>query len=158
MLYRIILIACFHLLTTNSVKAQLKLVQFDALDSLQKKAPKRVVFFIHTSWCVYCAQMKFTTLKNKQVVDLLNKSFYFISFDAERKDPVYFGGKKFSFLPNGKETGVHELAAELATISGKLSYPSLCILNTKNEIDFQYSGVLSSVELLSILRKPIINK
>ena len=76
--------------------AQLKLIQFEQLDSLQKVERRTVVIFINTDWCNYCQAMKNTTLKNKKIVDQLNTNFYFISFNAEEKRSIYFNGKTSS--------------------------------------------------------------
>lgn len=52
---------------------------------LQKKEPKPIVVFVHTKWCKFCLAMKRNTFTNKEVIDLLNASFYFVDFDAEYK-------------------------------------------------------------------------
>lgn len=97
--------------------------------------------------------MKNTTLNNEKVVNLLNDEFYFIEMDAEQKTPIDFKGKSYQYKPTGNNTGMNELVEILGTVDGKISYPTLVILNEKYEIIFQYPGYLTSRELQTVLRK-----
>ncbi len=133
--------------------AQLNLVQFEQIDSLQKVETRNVLVFIHTDWCKYCQTMKTKTFKNRDVIKLINEKFYFIEFDAEEKRKIVFNNQDFVFKPYGKSSGIHELAIELGTINKKISYPNLCILNEKNEIVFQYNNFLNAKDLIGILEK-----
>ena len=131
--------------------AQLRSYKFEQIDSLQNIEKRKIIVFIHTDWCKYCLTMKNTTFKNKDVIALLNKIFYFIDLNAEEKQPIYFQGIKFQFEPTGNQTGINDLAKVLATINGKINYPTLCILNDKNEIIFQHNSFLNNDALLRIL-------
>jgi thioredoxin-related protein len=151
-LQRAILIV-FPLLILQQGYAQLKTYQFEQLDSLQKKEARPVAIFIHTDWCKYCAAMKNTTLKNKAVISILNEHFYFIEFNAEEKRNITMLSNTFKYKPSGNNTGIHELAEQLATINGKVSYPTLSFLNSKYEITFQHPQFINASELLTILNK-----
>ncbi|WP_456461406.1 thioredoxin family protein [Reichenbachiella sp.] len=124
---------------------------FDQLDSLQQISKRKLVVFIHTDWCKYCEAMENTSFRNKEVARKLNDSFWFIKLNAESKEDIGFSGRVFRFKPSGVDTGTHELAKELGTQHGKLSYPSLCILNPNYQILFQYDQFLSADQLLEIL-------
>jgi thioredoxin-related protein len=133
--------------------AQLNLVQFEQIASLQKVEKRSIIVFIHTDWCNYCQAMKHSTFKNKEVIKLINDKFYFTDFDAEEKRKIVFNKASFQFKPNGTNSGVHELAVELGTINKQISYPTLCVLSDKNEIVFQYNSFLSAKDLIKILEK-----
>ncbi len=133
--------------------AQLNLVQFEQIDSLQKSEKRNLIVFIHTDWCKYCQVMHNKTFKNEAVIERIKEKFYFIDFNAEDKREIVFNNADFNFKPNGNSSGVHELAIQLGIIDKQISYPTLCILNEKNEIIFQYSGFLNAKELLGILEK-----
>jgi thioredoxin-related protein len=120
---------------------------------LQKEEKKPVVVFLHTSWCKFCGAMKNTTFKNNEVINLLNKKFYFVSFDVEEKQKVFFRGHTFRYKPTGVNTGVHELAEQLGTIKGTLSYPAICFLNTDYEIIHQQEGYVAAKKFVFILNK-----
>lgn len=96
--------------------------------------------------------MQNTSLKNQEIIHRLNQDFYFVSLNAEEKNDIQFAGKTFQFKPTGRNTGVHELAITLGEINGKINYPSLVLLNPKNEIIFQYQGFITTAELKNILK------
>ena len=133
--------------------AQIKKVQFEQLDSLQKTEKRPVIVFLHTSWCRYCGTMKNTTFKNDEVLKLINQKFYFVSLDIEEKRDITFRGYAFKFKPTGTNTGVHELAEKLGTINGQLAYPGVSFLNADYEIIYQKEGYVAPKQFLSILKQ-----
>ncbi|MCI5054724.1 MAG: thioredoxin family protein [Flavobacteriales bacterium] len=143
---------------SNYSYGQLQTYSFEEVDSLRNKEAKPTLIFLETSWCKYCKQMKNTTLQNEDVLRLLNTGFYFIRFDAEQEEEAQFMGRTFKFNSSGNGTGVHELAEELGTIDGKLNYPSTIILNEKNEIVFQYSGLIKQTEFRKSLEALLSEK
>lgn len=144
------LIICLFCISKQSF-SQLHSYRFEEIDSLQKIEKRPLLVFIHTSWCQYCALMKNTTFKNTQVIELLNKKYYFIDFNAEEKRSITFNGTTFRYKPNGFNTGINQLAIELAAINGKLSYPTLCFLNSDYEITYQVDFYINSSELINII-------
>lgn len=133
--------------------AQVHSYEFEQLDSLQQVESKNVIVFLHTDWCQYCKAMQNTTFKNENIIRSLNTKFYFIKFDGEEKRKVTFKGHVFQYRPTGNGVGSHELALELASKNGQVTYPTICILNHDNEIIFQNSGFLNAKELKGILDK-----
>lgn len=95
--------------------------------------------------------MENTTFRNQGVVQKLNESFWFLKLNAESKQEISYGGVNYRFKPSGAETGTHELAQALGTQNGKLSYPSICILNAENQILFQYDQFLSAQQMLDVI-------
>jgi thioredoxin-related protein len=96
--------------------------------------------------------MKNTTLKNTEVVNLLNQKYYFVSLDIEERKPIPFRGHTFHYKPTGANTGVHELAEQLGTIAGQIAYPGICFLNSDFEIIFQKEGYITPKTLVSIMK------
>lgn len=147
---RIAFILLTYFALNLSVNAQTKEISFEELEQI-KNNKKHIVVFIHTDWCKYCLQMENTTFKNKKVVSLIADHFLFIPLNAERKNSINFANHTFSFIPNGNNSGTHALAKELATIDGKINYPTICILNPKNEIVFQYGGFMDTEQIIAVL-------
>ena len=145
-MFRIPIICSFLILSLANVMAQSQLVAFEDIKALQIKEPRPVAVLIMTTWCKYCHAMKNTMLKNKKVSALLGAKFYTVFLDAEQKDDILFAGRRFKH-----KEGVHELAQELATMNGEVSYPSFCLLNSRNEIIYQHDGFLSSQAMVNIL-------
>jgi len=133
--------------------SQINYYSFEQLDSLEKGNSKPIIIFFHTEWCKYCQKMQNTTFKNDRIIKLLNSNFYFVDFDVEEKRSVKFNGHTFKYKPTGSNTGIHELAEQLATVDHKISYPTLCFLNAKYEIIFQYNQYLNTNDLLTILHR-----
>jgi thioredoxin-related protein len=131
---------------------QLNNYKFEQIDSLQNRERRPVAVFIHTDWCKYCQAMQNTSFKNKDIASLLNIYFYLVELDAEEKRDIQFNGHTFRFKPTGKNTGVHELAEQLSTIDGTISYPTLCFLNSRKGIIYQHDGFVDSETLKEILK------
>ncbi len=130
----------------------LKHYRFSELDSLMSKEQRPLAVFLHTDWCRYCKHMEQTTLQNQQVIELLNKQYYFISFNGEQKEKVTFQNHLFQYRPTGRKTGTHELASALGTVKGVLTYPVLIILNPEYEVVFQHNSFIKAQTLAAILR------
>jgi len=145
---RILIIFSIFLICSTDLIAQNRKFEFEEIEILQKKTPKPLVVLIMTSWCKYCHAMSNTMLKNVKVAALLNEKFYAVFLNAEEKKDIYFAGRIFKH-----KAGLHELARELGTIKKQISYPTLSILNSKNEILYQNQGYLSPSKMLYILEK-----
>lgn len=144
--------ACLSL-HAQTIFAQIKTVQFERIDSLQKTQNRNVVIFIHTGWCKYCQTIRNTTFKNDSIIKMLNDKFYFIDLNAEDKNNIVFRRHTFKYKPTGANTGMHELAEQLGTMDGKVAYPTLCVLNEDNEIIFQYNQFINTKDLQIILER-----
>jgi len=114
---------------------------------------RNIAVFLHADWCKYCKNMEQTTFKNKRVIELLENTYYFISFDGEQKESVNFQGNQFDYIPSGRHYGTHEIATTLGTIDEQLTYPVFVILNAKNDIVFQYASFIDAPTLISILEE-----
>jgi thioredoxin-related protein len=150
--YIIIVWACV-LSQAQTSFAQLSTYQFEQIDSLQKVEKRNTVVFIHTDWCKFCQAMQNTTFKNDSIIKLLSEKFYFIDLNAEEHRNISFQGQTLKYIPTGTNTGIHELAEQLATIDNKVAYPTLCILNADKEIVFQYNQFINAKVLHTILTR-----
>jgi thioredoxin-related protein len=140
-------------LLPNILFSQIRIYEFEQVDSLNKNEKRNIVVFIHTDWCKYCQAMQNTTFKNDSIINKLNNEFYFIELNAEEKRDITFGNHTFKYKPTGANTGIHELAEQLATVENKVSYPTLCFLNFDNEIIFQYNQFINAKDLQIILKR-----
>ncbi len=86
--------------------------------------------------------------KDNKVAPLLSEKFYTVFLDAEDNNDIFFAGRVFKH-----KAGMHELARELGTIKGQISYPSIAVLNVKNEIIYQHDGFLNPRAMLYLLQK-----
>lgn len=146
----IIIIGCFTIQAQK--KQKLNIFTFDEVEKLQQQNPKPIFVFVYTNWCKICFGMKKTTFKNQEVIKILNNNFYFVQFDGEEKKSIRFLNRKFNYKPSGNKTGIHELALELASVKGKISFPTSIILNPKNVIDLQIQGFINSKKMIFLLK------
>lgn len=149
------LILLFFCLVAYPGIAQLKTYSFSEIEKLEQQQPKPLFVFVHTSWCKYCKMMENSTFKNPEVIQQLNENFYFVSLDAETKNPIQFNNHQFNFKPRGQNSGVHELAEELGTIDGTITYPTFSILDKNNTILLQISDYTDAKTLLSLIKEAI---
>lgn len=136
----LMLVPCFCL-------SQIKTGTFSELKIQQKNNPKPVIIHIYTSWCSVCKIESFELNKDKELTQLINENFYFISFDAEKtKEKINFQGREFSFLPNGN-SGIHELALALSKNKNQPVYPLWIILDKDHNLIEYHEGLFKLKEM-----------
>ncbi len=151
------LIFCFFLFISTDSFAQetpeLKVYSFEEVETLQKENPKPIVVFIHAKWCGYCHQMRGTVFIDPKIINILNESFYFISFDGEYRKDITFLGKTYAFKPYGN-SGTHELALKLATKKRRrMAYPTTVILNSEFKVKKRFVGFINKRKVTSVLKR-----
>ncbi len=110
---------------------KVKWYSFEDAYKLNKKKPRKIFIDVFTDWCGWCKKMDAETFTHPVIVKYMNKNFYCVKFDAERKDTIIIDGVTFvNPNPNGRRTS-HQLAVEL--LKGKMSYPSYVFLNEKSQ-------------------------
>ncbi|MCI2228645.1 thioredoxin family protein [Polaribacter sp. MSW13] len=150
--YIIVLFGCFAT-QSQTKKESLKVYSFKDVEELHQQNPKPMVVFIYTDWCKYCFAMEKTTFNNKDVIKALNDKFYFVKLNAKEKKDILFLNKQFKYKPTGSNTGIHQLAKELALKKGRISYPTTTILNLELQIELQITRYMKSKKLIQILSK-----
>ena len=71
-----------------------------------------------------------------------------IKLDAEDKNAIFYRGQNFKY---NASLGYHEVALSLFE-NQKLTFPSLCILNSENQILYQHQGFTNEGSLSQILQ------
>jgi len=103
----------------------------------------------YTDWCGWCKKMDQSTFINPVIVDYMNKNFYAVKFNAERKDTVNYNDKQY-MNPNPSSTrSSHQLAQEL--LGGRMSYPSFVFLDENLNRVTVVPGYRKAPEFESIL-------
>lgn len=139
---------------SSSLFAQNKSIEWadiDTLENIRKDSlsnEKHVFIDVYTEWCGWCKRMDKSTFTDPEIVEIMNKYFIPIKFDAEQKETIQYSGREFNFVDNGRK-GYNELAAAL--MQNKMSYPTFILLNEKTQMIQPLPGFKSAEDLKPIL-------
>lgn len=151
MKFSILAVTTFFLsFSTLAQKESIDWSDIDTLNMVLNNEDNKKHFFIdvYTDWCGWCKRMDATTFSDPEIVELMNKYFIPVKFDAEQQDPISFSGKEYKFVENGRR-GYNELAAAL--MQNKMSYPTVILLNEKVQMIQPIPGYRSAEDLKPIL-------
>ena len=109
-----------------------------------QQEPRKVMIDVYTDWCGWCKVMDRETFKNKAVVDYVNKKYYAVKLDAEQKEAITLGGKKFQ-----SQGRTHELA--LALTNNQPSYPTTVFLDDKFNMIQPLPGYMKAKEFHEVI-------
>jgi thioredoxin-related protein len=124
-------------------------MDFEEAVEASKKKPKKMFLDMYTDWCGWCKKMDQSTFINPIIVEYMNKNFYAVKFNAERKDAVNFNGKEYvNPNPSGRRSS-HQLAQYM--LNGRMSYPSFVFLDENQKHITIVPGYRKAPEFESIL-------
>lgn len=139
----ILVIYCF-----SSQAQKIKWLTFEEAISLNKNKPKTILIDVYTDWCGYCKKMDHNTYENPVIVNIINENYYAVKLDAEQTKSIYFKGKEYKFIKQGRK-GYNELAASL--LHGEMSYPSTVFMDQEERLIQKVPGYLEPKEMEPIL-------
>ena len=141
------------LLSIDSYAQELISRKVEDLPVLQAEEERPVIIFLTAEWCTYCERIKETSLKQKEIIAILNEDFYYVEFDIEQKNTITIGEQEFVFVPSGVDTGIHQFAEAIGTVDGVVSTPTFVVLNAQWEIVYQYNGFMNQQEIREFLNE-----
>lgn len=143
------------LLFFGSLTVQAQEIHWMSLDEAlakQKRAPKPIFMEVYTDWYAPCKMLETNTLSDPEIIEIINRNYYPVKFNAEGNSRVNFQGIIFdnpNFDPNRKgRNSAHELTNFLK-VQG---YPSIYILDRNGDVQNQITGYKNSNELIKYLR------
>lgn len=146
---KIVLILVIAVLSTfNSMAQEIKWVTFNEAIALQKKAPKKIMMDVYTSWCGPCKMLDKNTFHNKDVVEYVNKHYYAVKFDGEGNQEVKYKDNTYT-NPNynpakaNSRNSAHQLASYLQISA----YPTIVFFDEKAEVIAPIRGYQTPVQL-----------
>lgn len=142
----IIMIFCLGGITT----AQTESFAIEDVDSIMQTQKKPILILLSTDWCKYCQMQKNQLAKDKHFLNQTD-NFYYIVFNAERKDSIVFNQKIFQYKATGLSSGIHELSIALNG-SENIAFPTWVLLDSKYQVLFRYNGVLKPLEIKELLK------
>jgi len=117
--------------TTKSKEPPVKMYSLAEAEKLNKKAPRKILLDIYTTWCNGCQVMNKTTFSDPLIKDYLSKHYYLVDLNAETKDSLVFKGKTY-YNKGNNGTPFNDLVMELS--HRNLSLPTLLVLDESEAI------------------------
>ncbi len=125
-LIKIGVILIFSLISLSSfAQKKINWMTWEQMIEEQKTEKRKVIIDLYTDWCGWCKRMDMTTFANPVIVDYINKHYYAVKFNAERKEDVKYDGRVYKYVRSGR-SGYNEFAAALT--QNNLSYPTYVFL------------------------------
>ncbi len=125
-LIKISVILIFSLISLSSfAQKKINWLTWEQMIEKQKTEKRKVIIDLYTDWCGWCKRMDKTTFENPVIVDYINKHYYAVKFNAERREDVKYGGVVYKYVRSGRH-GYNEFAAALT--QNHLSYPTYVFL------------------------------
>jgi len=122
---------------------------FEQAAKTKNKGSKKYLVDVYTEWCGWCKVMDKKTFTDPIVQAYLKENFNIVKFDAEQKESITFKGKKYDWIPTGRN-GVNMLAMEL--LGSRLSYPTLVFLDENMNKIKSSPGYKKPEQLMNELR------
>lgn len=129
--------------------ARINWVTLEEADRLRKTEPRKIMIDVYTDWCGWCKRMDRTTFAEPKLVEYVNANYYAVKLDAEQREDITIGGKKYAYDPNMGRRGVHEVAKEL--LQGKMSYPTIVFLDEHMNMIQPLPGYREAADMQPIL-------
>lgn len=126
-------------------------VNFEKLPEKIALSPKPILIKIYADWCAVCKIQDKKIEKDAALQKLLKNSCYYLELNAETTETIVFNNKKYKYIPQGANSGYHELSAYLT--EGKSAYPYWVLLSSDYEILGAYSGLIENDQLKELLEK-----
>jgi len=68
-------------------------INFDDIINQSKKQNKQIMVFFHMEHCAWCHKLINESLKDKSIMDNINKNFIFVDIDVETSGNIIFENK-----------------------------------------------------------------
>jgi thioredoxin-related protein len=123
----LLLILFFAGMQLNIAQQSISWLTLEQAETQLATEQKKILVYMHTEWCGWCKRMERETFSNPTIVDIIDKHFYAVKFDAESGDTLFFKGRSFVNHNPRQKRHYHELAKAL--MQGKMSFPSVVYLD-----------------------------
>lgn len=141
--------SCSSSKSISSSEPKVNWLSFSQVQDSLRHSPKKVLVDVYTNWCQPCKKMDKVTYSNPEVVRYINKHFYAVKFNAETIDSIAF--KSQIFTNTSSKNKIHSLSYELASIGGRIAFPTTIILDSRLEKKQVIASMLYPEAMLALL-------
>ena len=110
----------------------------------QESHSKKILLFIYTDWCSYSRKMEEGPFQDPSLSAYINEHFIPVKLNASTRETLTYESREYNYVRKGN-VGYHELAALF--LDGRMSFPSIVILDTEMEVIQTVPGYQSPVQL-----------
>lgn len=108
----------------SKAPAQIEWLTLEQAQQSMKSQPKKIFVDLYTDWCGWCKVMDRKSFKHPVIVELMNKYFYAVKFNAEKEDSLMFNGESYKLLQRQGRRPLHRWARKFGQTPKGLSYPT----------------------------------
>jgi thioredoxin-related protein len=132
----------------HGIAQEINWLSLEEAVALQKKAPKKIMMDVYTSWCGPCKMLDRNTFHNADVVNYVNKNYYAVKFNAEGNEVVTFKGNTFS-NPNYKPelANKRNSAHQLTSYFQVNAYPTIVFMDESADLLAPVRGYQTATQL-----------
>ena len=91
----VLLIAFISINGFSQAKLGINWMTLPEVEAAMKVEKKKVFIDLYTDWCGWCKRMDASTFIDPTVVNYMNRNYYCVKFNAERRDTVRFNNFDF---------------------------------------------------------------
>tara|TARA_B100001758_G_scaffold247574_1_gene265979 strand:+ start:1092 stop:1592 length:501 start_codon:yes stop_codon:yes gene_type:complete len=124
----------------GAVKTEINWISLEKAKQYANKYNKNILVYFFKKDCPYCEVMNKETLKDIDVVNLINNNFFSVKIDSRTKDTIIYNGIAYGNQQpqsSGRNDWRHDFYAEVASFTqngtSRLTTPSIVIFNNKFE-------------------------
>ena len=126
------LLFSFSAFSQGEAKTEIQWLSIEMAEELAAKYDSDMLVFFFRNGCPECKKMKVETLKNPEIIKLINENFFPVILNGRTKDTIIYNGKSYvnqQPIEHGKNFR-HDLFHELVeAIKGQYYYPYIVIID-----------------------------
>ena len=142
----------------GEAKTEIQWLSIERAEELAAKYDSDMLVFFFRNGCPECKKMKVETLKNPEIIKLINENFFPVILNGRTKDTIIYNGVAY-YNQQPKEDGNtwrHDLYHELVVDGGhQYYYPYIVIINGEHQNVKYLPGFYPAIRLKRSLNQII---
>ena len=152
------LLFSFSSFSQGEAKTEIQWLSIERAENFAAEYKNDMLVFFFRNGCPECKKMKAETLKNPEIIKLINENFFPVMLNGRTKDTIMYNGKKYTNqqpIEHGKNFR-HDLYHELV-VGGKHQYvyPYIVVINGEHQNVKYLPGFFPAIRLKRSLQKLI---
>mgnify|MGYP001186995383 CR=1 FL=1 len=152
------LLFSFSAFSQGEAKTEIQWLSIERAEELAAKYDSDMLVFFFRNGCPECKKMKVETLKNPEIIKLINENFFPVILNGRTKDTIIYNGVAYynqQPIEHGKNFR-HDLYHELAdAIKEQYYYPYIVIIDGEHNKVSSLPGFFPKERLQRSLQKLI---